>query len=352
MTCHLDTKSTDGPSDSTMPIEEKETQNDLAVIVIPTHNEHTYIGGLLDSIERYAPRNSQVIVVDNGSTDETPTIALARGVTVIRLPSRVFPGVARNIGIKSSDPERDLVVFLDADVELTPEWQAEWLAQVDSLKTNPLQLTGATYEISRNPSWLERVWFAPMRLREKSYIPGGNIITTRTLFHSLGGFDIRLQTGEDVDFCARARRLGASVLLNSQFKVHHEGFPKNVAHFLKRERWHGSGDLTTLQRAIKSRVVLATSLFVLLHAAGITAAIWAAANSGNYLTTGVCAFGIVLLCAVGAARAVGASGRPPGVSAMAVMYIYYVGRALSLWDALRRMLPSRRTRNEHPTRNG
>lgn len=309
-----------------------------AVIVIPTHDESAFIVGLLDSIEHYGPPDAQIIVVDNGSTDGTPEIAAVRGATVIRMESRVFPSVARNIGVENSDPTRQLIVFLDADVELTPQWKAEWSAQLQSLQANPMQITGAAYDISKRPSWIERVWFAPMRDRARSYVPGGNIVTTRTLFSALNGFDARLETGEDVDFCTRARRLGAPIALNNGFKVHHEGFPKDVAHFMKRERWHGTGDLTTFRHAIHSRVVQLTAIFIILHVFGIAAAAVAAATASSYLPTWICAAGIAALSVAGAARAVRGGGRPPGIRAIALMYVYYVGRALSIRDVLRRRL--------------
>lgn len=320
------------------------------VVVIPAHNEGAFIGALLDSLEHYGPPDAQIIVVDNGSTDETAKVAIAHGVTVARVQSKVFPAIARNIGVEHSDPKKKIIVFLDADVELTPQWQEEWLTQINSLKMNPMQITGAACDVSKNPSWIERVWFAPMRNRKISYVPGANIITTRILFSTVNGFDTRLETGEDVDLCARARRLGASVLVNNGFKVHHEGFPRDIAHFLKRERWHGKGDLASFRHAVHSRVMRITAVFITLHALGIGAAVDAATTGGSYLMTWICLAGITAVCVAGAMKVVGNVNRAPNIGAIAIMYVYYVGRALSIWDTIRRaMFPprfrNRRTRN-------
>ena len=308
-----------------------------AVVVIPAHNEAAFIGGTLDSVRRYGPPHAQVIVVDNGSTDDTAEIATRHGANVVRIHSRLFPAAARNIGADTAKPPGSLLVFLDADVVLTPQWQTEWLAQIESLRINPMQITGAAYDISKQPSWIERVWFAPLRARKSSYVPGGNIVTTRALFSSLKGFDAKLETGEDVDLCNRAKRLGASVILNDGFKAHHEGFPKDIHRFIKRERWHGIGDFTTFQHAIRSRVVWATAIFVTLHAIGIGTALYAAMAGSSFLPAWLCAAGIVALCLIGAKRAVG-NNHIFSVGATALMYIYLLGRTLSMWDALRRSL--------------
>lgn len=312
-----------------------------ALIVIPAHNESAFIGELLESIGQYGPPNAEVIVVDNGSTDDTAKVAAAHGGTVVSVRSRIFPAAARNIGVERATSHGELLVFLDADVVLTPQWRREWLAQMASLQASPMQITGAPYDISSKPSWIETVWFAPMHDRKSSYIPGGNIVTTRTLFSSLNGFDARLETGEDVDFCIRARRHGASVAANHGFKVHHEGFPKDIRHFMQRERWHGTGDLTTFRHALTSRIVWATTIFVMLHLLGTGTAVYAATTGGSFLPAWICAAGLVALCVVGAVKAVG-GGRPPGIRTVALMYVYYLGRALSMWDALRRaILPTR-----------
>lgn len=313
-----------------------------AVIVIPARNEEEFIGGLLHSIGLYGPPDAELIVVDNASTDSTGEIAREHGARVVRVPDRLFPGAARNLGVERSASCRSILIFLDADVEITPRWQAEWSAQVASFETNPMQITGAAYAISKHPSWLERAWFAPMRARKRSYVPGGNIVITRTLFTALGGFDARLETGEDVDLAVRARELGASVILNDGFQAHHEGFPKSLGPFLNRERWHGRGDLASLERLTRSRIVWATSAFILVHLLGMAFLLQAVITRRTLLPVEVCLAAIAALCLLGTRMALG-----DGIewsrfgAAIVIMYVYYVGRSLSIWDAVWRVLVPR-----------
>ena len=92
-------------------------QNKIALI-IPALNEAAAIGGVLESL----PQNlfSQIIVVDNGSTDATAEIAAARGATVVQEERRGY-GQACLAGIAQISPDCGVVVFMDADGSDCPE---------------------------------------------------------------------------------------------------------------------------------------------------------------------------------------------------------------------------------------
>lgn len=81
-------------------------------VIIPAFNEEPSLGLVLHDIPR--DRVDDIIVVDNGSTDATASIAEAGGARVIREPRRGY-GSACLAGIAALDPEIEIVVFLDAD---------------------------------------------------------------------------------------------------------------------------------------------------------------------------------------------------------------------------------------------
>jgi glycosyltransferase involved in cell wall biosynthesis len=310
----------------------------VASIIIPAHNEGKFIRRLIQSIRQYGPPGAEIIVVDNGSVDQTAQLAGEEGATVIRSSTRVFPAVARNIGAERSDPRRDILIFLDADVELTEEWHAEWSARAPSLRTDPMQVTGAICEVSRHPTWIERRWFSPMRTRNRAHVDGANIIIARALFDLLQGFDACLETGEDVDLCARANKLGARVVLNNGFKVHHEGGPKTIGSFVRRERWHGTGDFVTMRRVIRSPVALASAAFAVFHVCAVIAVLHLLIVGRGWSAVAVCAVGIIGLCLAGVARIFPKSTLATRLAAIPLMYLYYYGRSLSMMDAVRRLL--------------
>jgi GT2 family glycosyltransferase len=305
-----------------------------AAIIIPAHNESKYIRSLLESIDRYGPRGCHVVVVDNGSTDGTAEIAATCGATLVHSESRVFPSVARNLGVARADRRAELLVFLDADVELTSEWRDQWARASVELESDPMQITGGTCDVAKVPSWIERVWFLPMRDRKRTDLDGANLITTRKLFQEIGGFDETLETAEDVDICARARKHGARIVLNNEFRVHHEGYPKTLGHFIRRERWHGKGALASINHALASPVTLATAAFAALHLlvlASFAAALW---GKVSYFVPLTCVALTLSLCLASVLKKFPHQSLSALPQTLFIMYVYYVGRSLCIWDAI------------------
>lgn len=95
-------------------------------VVIPAHNAARFIGEALDSVHAQTVRPTEVIVVDDGSTDGTALIARARAVTVLSR-TRGGPSAARNTGIHASSQQ--WIALLDADDVWEPsKLESEWAA--------------------------------------------------------------------------------------------------------------------------------------------------------------------------------------------------------------------------------
>jgi glycosyltransferase involved in cell wall biosynthesis len=89
-------------------------------VVIPALNEEEPIAGLVQAVA--ATRvPTEIIVVDNGSTDQTAERACAAGARVITEPRRGY-GRACAAGIHALSPECDIIVFLDGDGSDCPEF--------------------------------------------------------------------------------------------------------------------------------------------------------------------------------------------------------------------------------------
>jgi hypothetical protein len=302
-------------------------------IVVPAFNEARFLRGLLQSIHQFAPAGVETVVVDNGSSDDTAAIAQSHGCKVTKLERRAFPSVARNAGVKSASGE--ILIFLDADVELTAEWGATLSATIESLRAQPMVVTGDQYHISKRPSWLERVWFDSLRARTPTYIDGGNLITTRAVFDRIGGFAEKLETSEDVDFCARAVAQGAELRVNQGFRVFHEGYPKTASGFVRRERWHGRSDFRTMGSVVRSKVAVAAVAFLLLHAAfAVTLVSAVLLGKGYQAAVGFLGL-IVLLCLASCLQKFRLNSLSRTFANLPVMYLYYVGRSRAALDALR-----------------
>ncbi|HEY4511558.1 MAG TPA: glycosyltransferase family 2 protein [Candidatus Paceibacterota bacterium] len=88
-------------------------------VIIPAKNESSTIQGLVEAIKQ-SPYVDEIIVVDDGSTDNTGKLAGLAGAKVITLPENRGKGYAMNKGVGSA--RNDLVLFIDADITgMSPE---------------------------------------------------------------------------------------------------------------------------------------------------------------------------------------------------------------------------------------
>jgi glycosyltransferase involved in cell wall biosynthesis len=97
----------------------------LVTIVIPCFNYRQYLGKAIHSAQAQQYRSFEIIVVDDGSTDDSATLAEQADVRVIRQPNAGL-GAARNAGLAEAAGE--FVLFLDADDELLPDAVATGVA--------------------------------------------------------------------------------------------------------------------------------------------------------------------------------------------------------------------------------
>ena len=225
-------------------------------IIIPAFNEESHIGGLIDSIKENCDGrfNYEIIVIDKGSKDRTREIVEENGINVLT-KQNVTISELRNIGVKETEGE--ILIFIDGDVCFDINWWKSFFSVIEQLRESPMSITGSIYGLRENATWVEKSWYLPILAKNNvRYLNGGHLITTRFLFKKLAGFDSRLETGEDWDFCTRAKKIGATIINNPNLKAIHFGYPQNLRWFFKREFWHGKGDFVSLVNFFSSRPAL------------------------------------------------------------------------------------------------
>ena len=101
-------------------------------VIIPLYNKAPYLRRALDSIAAQTFADFEVIVVDDGSTDDGATIVEKYPDSRFRLirQANAGPGAARNAGIAQARGE--LIAFLDADDEWLPEFLYESVRLLES----------------------------------------------------------------------------------------------------------------------------------------------------------------------------------------------------------------------------
>jgi glycosyltransferase involved in cell wall biosynthesis len=180
-------------------------------VVIPVRNGEAYLGEAIASVRRQSHPPLEIVVIDDGSTDGTASLAERLG-SDIRLIRRPHSGVtvSRNRGIQAA--RGDLIAFLDCD----DVWADDKLAlQIPILAAHP------NIEIVLGHT--RRMWApaaggadaAALRLTESELaLHLGAALIRRSTFERLGLFDEALPTAEDWDWFMRARERGAVVVVH------------------------------------------------------------------------------------------------------------------------------------------
>ena len=126
-------------------------------VVIPSYNDASYVAACLDGLAGQTRPADEIIVVDNGSTDATTTVALAAGARVVTEPLRgIWPATAAGFDAASGD----LLARLDADSIPAPGWLAE-IEHRMSRADRPTIVTGSGVFYGANGAirWIARNFY-------------------------------------------------------------------------------------------------------------------------------------------------------------------------------------------------
>jgi glycosyltransferase involved in cell wall biosynthesis len=292
-------------------------------VIIPARNEERRIGDCLRALQQFMPPevSFELLVGDHSSSDATAGIAAAAGATVVTLAGGTV-GELRNALVAKS--KGDVLIFIDADVTVTAGWGSH-IGQVmqDIVQSGP-QITGSHCRVPHSTNPFIRCWFGVLRHTQANYLGTGHLIVSRSLFTRLEGFTPGLRTGEDYDFCIRAREMGAQLVVRPELEVIHHDYPLTVADFIRRERWHGSGDVQSLGRLLRSKVALASLMFIAAHLGFVACLLL---MSGWAMVPLLAIAGLPLLMSISKFQGLAIGQRVLNVG---ICYLYLVGRSLAL----------------------
>jgi len=175
------------------------TMTPLISVVVCTLNRAAILRVALTSLaaQTLDPAKFEVIVVDNGSTDETPDVVAACPAN-FRYVRELNPGLsnARNRGWQEAKGE--FVAYTDDDCRLPPGWLEAARATIEELSPG---IFGGPYFAFYNtpkPAWFKDAYESHDQGGERrplgphEYLDGGNLFLRRALLAELGGFDPQL----------------------------------------------------------------------------------------------------------------------------------------------------------------
>lgn len=182
-------------------------------VVVASYNGATTLRACLLSLERLNYPDYEVLLVDDGSTDATPEIALLfPRVRMIRHPSNLGLGVARNTGIYAATG--DIVAFTDSDCRADEDWLHHLVG--DLLRSGYAGMGGHNLLPPDDSAVAAAVMVSPggpahvmLTDRLAEHVPGCNMAFHRWALLELGGFDpVYRRAGDDVDICWRLQQRG------------------------------------------------------------------------------------------------------------------------------------------------
>ena len=105
-------------------------------MIIPTWNRFPLLAEAVESVRAQSLREYELIVVDDGSDDETPRLAEESDIRYLRIEHNGMPGAVRNRGVEAASGK--YIAFLDSDDLWLPEKLELQLPLLESDRTVPL----------------------------------------------------------------------------------------------------------------------------------------------------------------------------------------------------------------------
>lgn len=211
----------------------------MVSVIIPNYNYAHYLRQAVESVLAQTYPRVEVVVVDDGSTDNSREVLAeyAANIRCVHQPNRGV-AAARNQGARISSG--DYLAFLDADDYWLP---AKLERQIEMYRQDPeLGLTHCGVEEfnERVGEFRQRTeglagWVArELLLFERPVILGGGsaLMVPRRLFDEIGGFDERLSTSADWEFCYRMAmrwRVGFVSAVLVKYRLHGKNMHGDVS---------------------------------------------------------------------------------------------------------------------------
>jgi len=197
----------------------------LFSVIIPLYNKENWIGNTLQSVLSQTFSDFEVIIVNDGSTDNGASIAESFQDERIYLFSKENGGVsaARNFGIEKATS--NYIAFLDADDFWYPNFLKNMVSMINQFPEE--KVFSSAIEIEIKGKFFEADYSIPKtdKLQVIDFFKGSSnqtaiftssAIFKKSIFDEIGNFDTTLKTGEDIDLWIR---IGLKFMIVFSWKI-------------------------------------------------------------------------------------------------------------------------------------
>ncbi|MCW9709185.1 glycosyltransferase [Fodinibius salsisoli] len=199
----------------------------LVSIITPVFNAEEKIISFLDAVAHQDyPRDCyEIIIVDNGSTDQTrEKIASYSGdVTLLQRTDLQNPYAARNKGLLHA--QGDLMVLLDVNCTPTTQWLR---SGINRLQDPTVDLVGGQVSFTYSEEetvgeWYDSLLFVDMEdlIQRGQSCAGGNLFFKRKVLDKIGSFPEKQRSGMDLYWTKKASNSGFNLVYDARAEVHY-----------------------------------------------------------------------------------------------------------------------------------
>lgn len=223
----------------------------LVSIIIPCHNAGPWLAATLESALGQTWPQKEIIVVDDGSQDNSVTVATGFGPRGVRLVTQPNQGasVARNHGLRLATGA--FIQFLDADDLLSPTSVA---TQVKALQDHPdclafgrwdrFHTDPSTAVFTPHPGWHDSpglAWIKETWLDTEPMYQCGMFLIPRPLLERVGGWDERLSLIDDFEFFTRLALASNGLVFTPDAQLfYRSGLPGSLSGHKSRRAWESA----------------------------------------------------------------------------------------------------------------
>lgn len=219
-------------------------------IIIPTHNRSYILKNNLDNLTnlQYDRKLYEIIVVDDGSTDDTKNIVSLSPSVIYKYTENQKAPQARNAGVELARGE--ILIFIDDDCFVAPDYLIQQDEFWRSQNNAKLGILGGSIQGVSNAFFGKICDYLDCYSIDEGAVTkacASNLSIRKELFLACGGFNPILTGAEDVDLSLRVAKRNYHVYYSSKVKVFHHHVKNTFQSLIKRAwNWalHGEAHLT------------------------------------------------------------------------------------------------------------